>query len=152
VAFQPAGGGRVFTAPPDFQVRFKNNGNTYLKPQGDLVIKNIFGKAVLSYKVNDVGRILLPEGEDDLRLTPQFTKKPFLFGFAKADLNLFWGEKPQTLNRQYIFFVFPLIPILVALIVLVGLFFALRIGLRKYRARIIADYASRQNNSPDLKQ
>lgn len=134
--------GRVVTRLPDFEVRFRNGGNTYLKPRGEIAVKNIFGGTIAVFKVNDVGRILLPEGEESLRLSPQFEKRPFALGLYHADLNLAWGEKPETLEKRYYILVLPWIHILGGSVILLLLYFGARFGLRKYNERVIARYAS----------
>jgi hypothetical protein len=134
--------GRIAPRLPDFKLRFKNSGNTYLKPQGKVVVKNIFGATVAVFKVNDIGRILLPATEEDLRLSPQFERRPFALGFYRAALSLSWGEKPETGEREYYVLVLPPVPIIVGLAILVLAYFGLRIGIRKYNERIIAKYTA----------
>lgn len=134
--------GRIAARLPDFEVRFKNTGNTYLKPQGKVEVKNILNGTVAVFKVNDIQRILLPDGEESLRLTPQFEKRPFAFGLYHADLNLAWGDKPETLEARYYFLILPWLHILVGAIVLILAYFGVKIGLRKYNRYVIAKYAS----------
>jgi len=127
----------TFKAPEDFIVNFKNQGNTYLKPRGEILIKNIFGGKVATLGVNEVGVILLPESENNLRIAKRFDKSPFAFGFYKADLSLHWGEKPESIQKNIWFFVFPWKQVLGGIIILVLLFFGFKKGIKKYNQWII---------------
>lgn len=134
--------GRVAARLPDFGVRFRNGGNTYLKPAGEVRVKNMFGGITAVFKVNDVGRIILPGGEENLRLSPRFDRRPFALGLYRAELDLSWGEKPETFLGRYYFLVLPWLHLLLGLIVILALYLAAKIGLRKYNQRIIAKYTA----------
>lgn len=134
-----ADGGKFFWTkmPENFTVLFKNSGNTYIKPKGEINIKNIFGsnKAVLG--VNDVNVIFLPEVEQNLRVAKKFDKPPFAFGFYKAELTLNWGEKQNSVLKSIWFFVFPWKHVLGGIIILAILFFGFKKAIKKYNQWII---------------
>lgn len=128
--------------PADFNVRFKNEGNTYLKPKGDIKILNLFGGVKTILGVNDADRILLPQVEDDLRIASKFNKPPFAFGPYKAVLTLNWGDKPETIEKTLWFFVLPIKETIIGIIVLILLYYGLKFGIRKYNAWIIKKYSA----------
>lgn len=135
----------VFKLPEDFAVNFANQGNTYIKPKGEINIKNIFGsnKAVLG--VNDVNVIFLPEVEQNLRVAKKFDKPPFAFGFYKAELALNWGEKQNSVLKSIWFFVFPWKHALGGIIILAVLFLGLKKAIKKYNQWIIGKHKNLEN-------
>lgn len=131
-----------FSLPENFTVQFRNAGNTYLKPKGEIAIKNILGSRIADFGVNDVNIILLPAGNANLRITKHFDKAPFALGFYKAELALQWGDKPELVQRSKWFFVFPWKHVLATLLILAAVFFGARTAIRKYNKWIIAKYTS----------
>ena len=123
--------------PESFVVSFRNSGNTYQKPQGEILIKNIFKGKIVDFGVNDVNVIFLPDTEANLRIAKKFNKPPFAFGLYKAELVLRWGEKPESIKKSIWFFVFPWKQALGGIIALAILFFGLKKGIRKYNQWII---------------
>lgn len=142
----PAGRhGWIFNHLPDFSVKFKNEGNTWLKPVGAIAVKNVLGATIATFNVNNVGQIILPQNEEDLRIASQFNKRPFAFGFYKAALTLNWGEKPETLTKNDYFLVLPWWLVLIIVIVLVGLYFGLTKGIKRYNQWIIKKYSANKH-------
>ena len=139
-------GGKFFWGkmPENFIVLFKNSGNTYLKPKGEILIKNIFGGKIADFGVNDVNAIFLPGNENNLRIAKKFEKAPFAFGFYKAEAILRWGEKSEPIKKSIWFFVFPWKQVLGGIIVLTLLFLGLKKGIGKYNQWIISKYAKKQ--------
>ena len=133
-------GGKFFWGkmPENFIVLFKNSGNTYLKPQGEINVKNIFGSKRVTLAVNNVNIILLPEGEKNLQIAKKFDKPPFALGFYKAELTLRWGEKPESIQKNAWFFVFLWKQALGGIIVLAVLFFGLKKSIKKYSQWIVS--------------
>lgn len=129
--------------PSDFLVSFKNEGNTYLKPKGDITIKNIFGGTKTVFGVNEADRILLPQSEDNLRIASKFSKTPLAFGPYRAILTLNWGDKPEIIQKTLWFFVLPIKETIIGILVLVLLYFGLRAGIRKYNKWIIEKYSKK---------
>lgn len=128
--------------PENFVVLFRNSGNTYEKPRGEILIKNIFGVKVANFGVNEVGMIFLPDTENNLRIAKKFEKAPFAFSFYKAELALRWGEKPDSVQKGIWFFVFPWKQVLGGIIILVALFIGLKKGIRKYNEWIISKHTN----------
>lgn len=126
-----------WSLPTNFLIFFRNEGNTYLKPKGDITIKNIFGKDKVIFSVNDGDRILLPQTEDNLRVNPKFQKTPFAFGPYRAVLNLNWGDKPESVQKSLWFFVLPIKETLISVLVIILIYF----GVKRYNRWIIEKYS-----------
>lgn len=134
----PEGKFLVFSLPEDFVVNFKNAGNTYLKPRGEIKIENIFGSQIAVFDVNDKEIIILPEITQTLNVSKKFEKPPFAFGFYKAELALIWGEKQNNALKSIWFFVFPWKSVLIVIIILAALLLLATKGIKKYNQWIIA--------------
>lgn len=139
----PKGKFFVFKLPEDFVVNFKNQGNTYLKPRGEITVKNIFGSAIVAFNVNAKERIIFPENTQLLDVAKKFDKPPFAFGFYKGELTLRWGEKPESIQKNIWFFVFPWKTVLVVIIILAALLLIVTKGVKKYNQWIIAKYTKK---------
>jgi len=127
----------VFKLPEDFVVIFKNQGNTYLKPMGEISIKNIFGSTVADFKVNAKERIIFPDNSQLFDVAKKFDKPPFAFGLYKAELALKWGERQNDILKSVWFLVFPWKTVLIAVIILLALLFLATKGVKKYNQWII---------------
>lgn len=136
----PSGKFFRFKLPEDFVVNFKNQGNTYLKPRGDIAIKNILGSAIAAFKINGKERIIFPENDQLLDVAKKFDKPPFAFGLYKAELALRWGEKENESLKSIRFFVFPWKIVLVVMIILAALLFVATKGIKKYNQWIISKH------------
>lgn len=141
--------------PVDFLVRFENLGNIHLKPQGEIYIKNIFGKASGIVDVNKVfvGGNVLPK--TIRRFESSWIKKPFeeppqgffaklkteyqnfALGRYRANLVLGYGTQGKLARGTLIFWVFPWHLILVVLISTGILIFLLIRGIKTYNRWII---------------
>jgi len=139
----PKGNFLVFRLPEDFTVDFKNSGNTYLKPVGEIKIKNIFGSSIAAFDVNDKERIILPEDAQSLNISKKFEKPPFALGLYKAELALSWGETQNNIQKSIYLFVFPWKIVILAIIILVILYLLITKGIKKYNKWIIAKYSGR---------
>ena len=72
--------------PEGFEVAIKNSGNVHLVHYGEIKVKNIFGKEVVNLPVNAF--FSLP---DATRYREIKWPETFVFGFYKAELNLYQG-------------------------------------------------------------
>ena len=131
----------MFRLPEDFVVNFKNQGNTYLKPQGEIIIKNIFGSTIATFKVNSKERIIFPENTQLLDVAKKFDKMPFALGLYRAELALQWGEKQNDIIRTISFVVFPWKTVLIVIIILAALLFIATKGIKKYNQWILKKYS-----------
>ncbi len=113
--------------PVDFEITIENNGNIHVKPEGKIVISNIFGKAVKEVNVNQAGGNVLPESSR--KYTPSWETDKFTLGKFTAVLNLKYGEEnPMNISQTISFWVLPVKEIVIALAalsLLILLFFVL---------------------------
>jgi hypothetical protein len=134
---------------------FNNKGGDRVVPKGDVVIKNIFRSTSAKLLANEREGSVLPGsprrfavvwGNDAPKEGMSFfgtalaQLKDFHFGLYTADLNLAWGDAPQTAATTYTFFVLPwqlLACVLVLLIVL-------KLMLVQYKKSIIAAVATQK--------
>ena len=130
-----------FQLPENFNLIFKNDGNTYLKPQGEILIKNIFGRKIATFNINEISVILLPDNENNLKIAKKFEKAPFAFGLYKAELILRWGEKPESIQKNIWFIIFPWKHVLGGILILIALLWGLKKGVKKYNQWIIKKYS-----------
>lgn len=151
--------------PIDFYYRFQNSGNDRIKPLGDVIIKNMFGQTTKILNANRVDGNVLPksirrfetpwirdgglvnESPMDLPTNPPHLSffgaarselTNFAFGFYTAHLNIAYGNVTQkSATGTFTFLVFPWQLIIIALVILIILWFIFRNGLRRYNKHII---------------
>jgi hypothetical protein len=119
--------------PASFILRIQNLGNVHLRPQGQIVIKNIFGQVVENVPLNPTEATVLPNGLRRLETAwikvaaPQGSGalaglknewKNFALGRYTADLQANYGRSNLSLAAQLTFWV---IPWRSGLLILVGL-------------------------------
>lgn len=158
------------TLPVETYYRFQNTGADRVKPEGDIVVKNIFGLTAKVLNANRSEGSVLPRSirrfesawindgggvEDPELLPPAKTNdgffgeakkqaKNFAFGYYTAHLDIHYGENNQSANQKFRFFV---IPWQLLIIVIVGLFILLVVAkfiLRRYTNYIIRSHQKRQ--------
>lgn len=145
--------------PVSFTYRFQNSGNALVKPEGEIVIKNIFGIKAKTLNANNVEGNVLPRGgirkyevvwlkdASDFKeiegIKGFFNKAKyqwnnFALGRFTAELNLSFGFKEKTTETKKLsFWVIPwqlLVLIIVALVLLLNI---LKRILRSYNNWII---------------
>lgn len=131
-----------FSLPVSFSYKVKNEGNTYVRPTGDIEIRNIFGRLIANLKVNERELQILPGKE---KLMENIWKTNFAFGPYKASFNIYYGlNNAQNLSLNYWFFVFPVKVVIILILVLVFLIFVLPWLVRRYNQWII-EKATKKN-------
>lgn len=115
-------GAFLTSTPINFFYRFRNDGNDRVKPEGEIVIKNMIGGETARLVANKSEGNVLPGstrlfdvryGEDDAP-TPaasfmdhvRFEKKNFAFGMYTADLTLTFGNSGSD-AASVSYFIFP---------------------------------------------
>jgi hypothetical protein len=107
--------------PVNFMLRFENSGNVHLRPTGNLIIKNWYGRTVANIKVNEDYKSVLPMsirrftfGWDKVGDSTMETLSPierefknFAVGKYKALLILNYGSTNQVLTDERVFYVWP---------------------------------------------
>ncbi|MEN9413247.1 MAG: hypothetical protein RLZZ342_334 [Candidatus Parcubacteria bacterium] len=129
------------TADANFLLRFENTGNTHLKPQGDIVIYNMWGKKRGELAVNQerhFGNVL-----------PQSTRR-FTFAWAgegsladigrySAVVTLAFGDgDKRNLSAITYFWVVPTVPLATALAVIAGFVLIIVWFIRRYVRRALS--------------
>lgn len=87
----------------DLVTRFQNLSTIHVKPQGNITIKNAFGKTVSSLVFNEKSGNVLP---DSIRKFNNDWTKKYGFGWYKANINLTYGAG-QTAAANLIFWIIP---------------------------------------------
>jgi hypothetical protein len=118
------------SGPIDFTLRVKNNGNTHIRPEGTIVITNMFDKKVAEVPLNS--RNVLPGA---IRLMTTQWDDERLLGRYKASLVATYGRESQTLTDAIYFTVASrtaIIVISVAVISIVGVLISLVAGRKRF--------------------
>lgn len=124
--------------PLSFGITLKNTGNSYLKPEGEITVKNLFGGIKATLPVNEFGAIILPESSRDFNQTLESEK--FFFGLYRARLDLTYGtaSNRQSISDNSWLFVLPWKMLIFLILALTIVFFVIPRGIRKYNRWIIA--------------
>lgn len=101
----------------DLVTRFQNLGNAHVKPAGNIIIKNAFGKKVAELKVNQKQGNVLPQSIR--KFTNDWSKK-YGFGWYKANVSLTYGDG-QNVSAALMFWIIPWKETAGALIILIVL-------------------------------
>ncbi|MCL5433100.1 MAG: hypothetical protein M1524_03220 [Patescibacteria group bacterium] len=118
------------SGPAKFDIRVKNESTVHLKPEGTIIIKDMFGKKDASYVES---RNILPDATRKLLST---WNKKFLIGKYTANLTLFYGESNQVIYSSTDFYAFPVKEGAIILGVLIILFFLRKRLFRAIKALI----------------
>lgn len=139
--------------PATLFVRIKNEGNVHVRPEGTIVITNLFGKKSASLTLNDVNGAVLPKSVRRFDATWARTQDPakvgnffseigaewrnFGLGTYTATATVTYGQGHQTLTRTLKFTVIPWRLLLVEVLGIALIIFLLFFGIRQYNAAII---------------
>lgn len=141
--------------PASFIFKLKNTGTVHLKPQGDITIKNMFGKTTEILAVNQTGYNVLPNSEREFSVNWEpkdiiekegfwagFLKEriDLKFGYYKALLNLEFGPegKKETAQASLGFWILPWRILLLSILILAVILLVATKGIQKYNRWIIA--------------
>jgi len=134
-----------FDFPVKFVYKIKNEGNTYVRPTGEIEINNLFGRLVANLRVNEKELQILPDKE---KVLENEWKANFAFGFYKAKFNIYYGlNQSQNLVFNYWFFMLPIKVIIVILFVLVFIIFVLPRLIKRYNEYIIKKALKHTNSN-----
>jgi hypothetical protein len=156
---------RFFTSlPVELYYRFQNTGSDRVKPEGEVIVKNIVGLKAKILSANRTEGSVLPRsirrfdmawihgggGQEDpaedvgIRQTGSFLDEAkyqwsnFAFGMYTANLDITFGENNNTASGTFRFFVVPWqLLIILGVILIVGLVI-LRFLLRRYNRYVIS--------------
>ena len=108
----------------------KNEGNVHIVPAGGFKIIGIFGREM---RIDLKNNVVLPGTSRNFEI--QTAQKLFLPGRYKLITNINYGVEQKSLaNKEYIFWVFPFIPITVSTILLTTIYWILII--RRSRVKV----------------
>ncbi len=128
-------------AEAHFSLRFENQGNVHLIPQGSIIIYNMFGKERGNIPINhhkDYGNVL---PESVRKFTFSWTSDIGIWdiGRYKAEATIGYGkDMKQTALASTYFYVLPIIPLLEIIIGLGGSILFIGWALRAYIRRALA--------------
>ncbi len=113
--------------------RIHNTGSVHEKPDGNITVKSMFGSTVAKLSLSSPTRNVLP---DSIRKFEQKLNKKLLFGRFTAQLSATYASG-KTLSGSTTFWVIPWKLLIVILLILVGLYFGSRRGIRRYNQYVI---------------
>ncbi|NTU98488.1 hypothetical protein HGA64_00560 [Candidatus Falkowbacteria bacterium] len=125
----------------DFVVRFGNDGNVHLRPEGEIKISNVFGKTLDIIPINQRSEFgnVLPVSERKWDFSWESKDGLLNLGLLKADLILNFGDTAvQSRSRSLRFWTIDQKTTFVALGVIVGIFILFVLLLRYYIHRSVA--------------
>ncbi len=158
---------RFFTSLPiDFYYRFQNTGTDRVKPEGDVVIKNLFGMNAKILSANKPDGSVLPRsirrfetnwingggGKEDVKAEAPSEKVDGFFATAKnqmsnfalgvysANLDISFGENSNTATAKFWFVVLPWQLMIIVLLGLLVIFIIFKVMLKWYTRRIIKQH------------
>lgn len=128
------------SAPINFILRTKNDGNLHEQPVGQATVKDMFGNNVGLVNINLERKNVLPGSirKFEAPLDKAVIGDRMLFGRYTADLVVTYGATGKTTTMTIAFWVIPWKLLLVVLVVLIGGFFLIRFGLRRYNDYILS--------------
>ena len=147
--------------PINFSVVFESTGNVHLKPQGEIKIKDIFGRTKEVLKVNEFGLSVLPQSKKTFVATwgskeesagqkksgffsqLKNERQGFAFGLYKAELQLEYGEDKKQSQEKFTFLVIPWRILIFVILILALLSFGIVKGIKRYNQWIIAKAKAR---------
>lgn len=156
--------------PITLTTRLKNSGNIYEQPTGLITVKDMFGKSVVTLPINSAERFILPDSSRkfDEVIDNSAIGSGLMFGHYTADIEVKYGSNGQTIKQTTDFWVIPYTLILVGVGLLIVLFFALRLLIRRYNRMVVrkatgyvptkdkkakkADKAAKTNSAPNKRR
>lgn len=155
VDFSTAGQKRFFSQRPiNFDIDFEATGNVHLVPQGEVRVKNIFGRTKAILEVNQAGSQVFPqdkktfkavwsaeeESQEAARFLNNLKKewRGFALGIYRAEVSLEYGEEiVKEIQDKFTFIVIPWRTLLLIVLILIALGLGFIKGLKKYNRWVI---------------
>jgi hypothetical protein len=151
----------LYHLPAKFIFRINNEGNTHIRPKGNIEIKNIFGKRTVLLDANPKNNRVLPENirkiesqwgsnleylsSDSINKFIEEIKydfKNFAFGKYAARLDIVYGNgNGNLLTREITFWVFPWRAILASSLFIIIMIIIARTLIKKYNKWIIKKHS-----------
>lgn len=129
----------VLNLPLKLSYTVKNDGNTYIRPRGEIVFTNIFGQKSGAILINPRDLQILPNKEKVLETS---WEPKFAFGPYKVNFNMSYG-KAETLQFSKWIFIASLKQIIIFIIVMFFLVVVVPALIKKYNRWIISRYSQK---------
>lgn len=130
----------VGTPSASFELRFENKGNVHLQPQGEIVIRNMWGTLRGTIPVNQQTHFgnVLPASIRKFEFTWSGVFSLADIGRYTAEVTLAYGtDARQSVSSIASFYVVPLKALVFSLMVLLGAAFFIRFVIRSYVRRML---------------
>ncbi len=124
----------------DMILRFENIGNTHLRPQGDIIIYNMWGKERGKVLINQEGNFgnVLPNSVRRFQFAWTGEKSLFDIGRYQAIVTLAFGDgQKQNVTATTYFWVIPLVPVSVTLGAFLTIILLVTWFIRRYIRRVL---------------
>lgn len=131
----------VETPEVDFEIRFENKGNVHLRPQGEIVITNMWGKERGVVPINHQTHFgnVLPESIREFNFVWKGEQSFTDIGRYKAVLTLAYGQDVRNFVTQSAFFwVVPIKAVLVVLGSFAAIIFLVSWSIRAYVRKMLS--------------
>jgi hypothetical protein len=119
------GAKKIFTGSNnvvDYLTKFQNSSTNHVKPIGDIIVKNMFGKEVAKLKVNDKEGNVLP---DSIRKFENQFEVKHGFGMYSASVTLVFGDNKNA-SATYSFWIVPWKETVGAIVIIIVLIWIIR--------------------------
>lgn len=128
------------SSPVNFVLRTKNEGNLHEQPVGQATVKDMFGNTIGLVNINLDKKNVLPGSirKFEAPLDKAVIGDRMLFGRYTADLVVAYGTSGEEVTMSVSFWVVPWKLVLAIIVGLVGGFFLIRFGLRRYNEYILS--------------
>lgn len=152
-SFEPAGKTTLSHLPVTLDLRLQNQGNVHFRPQGKIVIKNLFGGESTQITLNEANGAVLPDSIRKFSTTwfkhdqideggNFFTQlasewRNFALGPYTATATISYGQSNITLTANTKFTVIPWRVLTVGALIIALVIFFLVFGIRRYNRAII---------------
>lgn len=101
--------------PIPFTIRIKNKGTHFIKPKGEIIIKNMFGQNVGKLDLTSINIL-----SDSARTIQLPWKENFILGLYTATLNLFLSDDGPRFTRSIHFLAFPFEGLIIILVIIIS--------------------------------
>jgi hypothetical protein len=126
----------VGALPLGFNVTFKNLGNVHLRPLGNIVIRDLFGRTKAQIPINPQRFNVLPESQRTF--AAEWQEEGISFGPYRATLELSYGsDEPKEYKKTVLVWVLPRILTSLIILALIILILVIIKGIPKYNRWVI---------------
>jgi len=129
----------ILNLPLKFKFSVKNEGNTYIRPLGEIVIKNVFGQKSGAILINPRELQILPGKEKYLE---NIWNPKFAFGPYKINFLMNYGSGGSIHFEKWVF-IASLNQIVISLVILLFLVFGVPALVKKYNKWVISKYSDK---------